>query len=627
MAIDTLTAFDGLVVPTRADPANFPARGDDMMSRFPTFQTQINTISGQINLTAIAAAAAQVAAEAARDSALTSAAQAAASALAAAASSNAAKWVTGQNITAGDNRWSPADPQKGTYKALNNLTPSTVDPYNDPTNWTPAVPSPFSQVEVLSIAANTSLSAASKNVVRVAATVRGASLLLPDGTTLSGRNGIYSGKNVGALALPLRDQSGALLAVVPAGASFIATLEDGSTSAGVWGVICPETKPAFATGAAQVVASVVTWVGISAIPGVANKAVLAYVSGSQMTVRIATLNSDGTVSLGTALNLTGAANGGAGEMICCCDSTKAIASCGSNAANGLMWSLTLDTGANTITSSASASLANGVNTYVESSPFALDTTRVAWQAHNTTFGTAYIVVATHGGAGAPTATMRDVSSEVGADRANAICGIGGGSILATGNAVAATIYTSSGNTLTVASTIAGTNLYQEGTSSGASITSWVRLFNPSSGKGVVAFGSGTDASGGTHPIARDNQRGLSWSGTTLGSDYSAYDTFKQQVYANGIQNGYVGAWSAGNSHCVFGGATSQHSPGLRVMRQSGDTFSEVCFGAPDGMPPFAITSANKVSMRAAAVSGTKCLAVVANRSSFPVIMGMEVMKA
>lgn len=43
------------------------------------------------------------------------------------------KWVTGTNYTAGDTVWSPLNGR--TFRARNNLSPSTVDPALAPTDW------------------------------------------------------------------------------------------------------------------------------------------------------------------------------------------------------------------------------------------------------------------------------------------------------------------------------------------------------------------------------------------------------------------------------------------------------------------------------------------------------------
>lgn len=62
-----------------------------------------------------------------------SAQTASAQAQAAVAAVDSPKWVTGTNYTAGNTAWSPLNGR--TYRARNNLSPSTVDPALAPTDW------------------------------------------------------------------------------------------------------------------------------------------------------------------------------------------------------------------------------------------------------------------------------------------------------------------------------------------------------------------------------------------------------------------------------------------------------------------------------------------------------------
>lgn len=129
------------------------------MTQFPTTLTQINTSNSEANASAIAAAGSVVAAIAQVALATTQAGNAAASAAAASNAevaagivANAPKWVSGQNVNAGEARWAPADTL--TYRAKVNLTPSTVDPSVDTTNW---VLQPRVRMVKKSRAANTAL--------------------------------------------------------------------------------------------------------------------------------------------------------------------------------------------------------------------------------------------------------------------------------------------------------------------------------------------------------------------------------------------------------------------------------------------------------------------------------------
>ena len=82
---------------------------------------------------AVAAAASAVAAALSASSAAGSASAAANTLAAAQAALGASKWAAGTNYTAGACAWSPTNGQL--YRARVAITPSTIDPLNDPTNW------------------------------------------------------------------------------------------------------------------------------------------------------------------------------------------------------------------------------------------------------------------------------------------------------------------------------------------------------------------------------------------------------------------------------------------------------------------------------------------------------------
>lgn len=89
----TITALPP--APTRADPANFSAKGDALMTALPTFVTETNTVAGEVNAAAAAAAASVTTAAGHVTSASTQANNAANSATAAANSAtNAANSAT-----------------------------------------------------------------------------------------------------------------------------------------------------------------------------------------------------------------------------------------------------------------------------------------------------------------------------------------------------------------------------------------------------------------------------------------------------------------------------------------------------------------------------------------------------
>ncbi len=120
----TITALP--TAPSRADPENFRARADALLTALPTFVTQANQLSADAN-TAQSNAADSAASAAASSS------SAAASASAAAVSAGVSIWVSGTTYAIGDNRFSPANKQ--TYRRLT-AGAGTIDPASDPTNWT-----------------------------------------------------------------------------------------------------------------------------------------------------------------------------------------------------------------------------------------------------------------------------------------------------------------------------------------------------------------------------------------------------------------------------------------------------------------------------------------------------------
>ena len=87
----------------------------------------------EANHQAVTAAALADAAAISASSSAGSASAAANTLAAAQAALGAAKWVTGTNYAAGACAWSPTNGQL--YRARVAITPSTIDPLNDPTNW------------------------------------------------------------------------------------------------------------------------------------------------------------------------------------------------------------------------------------------------------------------------------------------------------------------------------------------------------------------------------------------------------------------------------------------------------------------------------------------------------------
>ena len=83
--------------PSRADPANFAARGDAFFAQFPTFVSQVNLLGTEINAVALSAQGNAATAQAARIAAESAARSARSSELAAAgfASQSAATFTQG----------------------------------------------------------------------------------------------------------------------------------------------------------------------------------------------------------------------------------------------------------------------------------------------------------------------------------------------------------------------------------------------------------------------------------------------------------------------------------------------------------------------------------------------------
>ena len=94
-----VTAFDGINVPTREDPANFNDRAEDGWARLKPGGDQMSILAGQVNVMATSANEAATAAAGSASSAAEDAEAAAASALAAAASAAAAAQLSSTSAT------------------------------------------------------------------------------------------------------------------------------------------------------------------------------------------------------------------------------------------------------------------------------------------------------------------------------------------------------------------------------------------------------------------------------------------------------------------------------------------------------------------------------------------------
>jgi len=211
-----MTAFDGVQVPTRQDPANFPARGDDMMSRFPPFQTQINTITQEVNTNTLSAA--------------DSAAQALASSNAAVAVSNTVKWVSGTVYNDGQVVWSPLT--KLSYRRSGTGS-GTTDPSQDSVNYTLVTPvSGFGGV--VAPTGNQTLTKDSAGAQSITPTGYGQAVTLPNATTCNEAALVFSVKNTGPYPYGIKDAGGNYLGWVPPRETVLIGLADNTTSNGAW---------------------------------------------------------------------------------------------------------------------------------------------------------------------------------------------------------------------------------------------------------------------------------------------------------------------------------------------------------------------------------------------------------
>jgi len=608
------TPIDPIATALPSQPqTEFDANMANYMRQLPDTIGQMNTLGLQTDQNAIAAAASQVAAAASAAASANSATQSANSASAAAAAINAPKWVSGQVLAYGDCRWSPTDSQ--TYRTKVALNPSTVDPAADAGtsgNWTLLGAQAFGSIEVFNISADTSLTSSSKNVVRVASTVRGASLLLPAGTAIAGRTGAYPIKNVGNFAIPLRDQSGTLLALLPgAGSSCWAVCEDTSTTAGQWFVMCPESKPAQAFSAATCEAVTTSWLTASSIPGTTNKALVAWNNNGLIRAAIATRNpTTNAVTIGAIVTVY-TSNDTTIAMVHALTSTTALAAAVQNASDYRVISLTLDTTTNVITVGGNATLTAGPTQAMFENVQQLDATRIAWLT-SVSASTTYLNIATY--AATPTFTQTSINSTASSNLDAALVHVGGGNLMVIGSN-ANTLYSTSGNTPSQLST----QSY-----SGASFmpaTTFTRTFGFAAGSGNKAtFYSVHNPTSGSAP---DSVRSIIPSGTTVPVG---------PTNANGLTSALsftnTTSFIAGSSYCVVGTANA-NTPGsffgVRVMRYFNDQLSEVAFGGIEGLP--VSRASGSASIRVAAVSGQYCIAIGLNGSQQPQVFTLEVVKA
>jgi hypothetical protein len=134
LPLTPITAFNGVTVPSRADPANYPARGDTWNAQFQPFSDQANTLAGQVNAMADAASGSQVAAAASQSAAASSATAAQTYAASAGTLAGAVMFSAATAYTQGQAAISSLN-----FRTFRRRTAGTsaIDPASDPTNWAP----------------------------------------------------------------------------------------------------------------------------------------------------------------------------------------------------------------------------------------------------------------------------------------------------------------------------------------------------------------------------------------------------------------------------------------------------------------------------------------------------------
>lgn len=532
----------------------------------------------------------------------------ASAALAAATVAGATKWVSGENVAAGVCKWSPSD--GAVYRARVAMTPTTADPATDSSNtyWQPLARLAFDRLGALTISADTSLTSISQNVLTISSSVRGASLFMPNAITLAGRNAVTFGKNIGNFVLPIRDQSGALLAVVPKGATFILVCCDNSTSAGQWEVTCPETRVGQILSTAVCDTIAVTAMGACNIPGVANKGIVHWAGGGTLKMAIASVNPTtkavtlgAVVSTGVAVSLNAPGN----VVVCACSPTAAIVSQIDGSNQRRSRSLTLDTVANTISMSAEVVTSAGIAASGPSHPQVLDANRVAW------FNSGYIWIAYHGGGNAPSLTYTDISSVVGNYQTSQIVHVGGGNLLAIGT-LGMGLYGSGSNPVAISTTafsgavLSSNGGAQVGFGFGSNNAAFVQGLSASdSASGDVTYT--VKCNGGTTIPAGPAERNLFPSNSLSRSDILSMQAFV-----------------AGSSYCMSARDSTTYTWSMRVMRATSGALTEVACGTPDALPIAGGTFRWGVSN---GLDNQLCLLVSTNMSNYPQVSVLEVIKA
>lgn len=122
------------VTPSRMRPATFSIDKDTHLTEWNTVIADVEVAAAEIEGNAVIAENSAAGALASKNAAAASQIAAAASAAEAAFAAGVVKWVSGTDYIEGFQVWSPADPNKATYRRII-AGAGAVDPYADPVNW------------------------------------------------------------------------------------------------------------------------------------------------------------------------------------------------------------------------------------------------------------------------------------------------------------------------------------------------------------------------------------------------------------------------------------------------------------------------------------------------------------
>jgi hypothetical protein len=490
---------------------------------------------------------------------------------------------------------------------------SATDPAADAANWQRALAEPFGAVDALSITGDTALTLTARNVLRVSSTMKNSSLRLPAANTIVNGNGTYMVKNVGAFALPVRDSSGVLLAVLPGGGGCgVFACEDFSTASGLWLVIAPENIGSIATGGATIWAtSACIWIGVSAIPGAIDKALICWAGGGYMYAAIATRSAAGSVSIGGVATI-GACDLASGAMCIALSSTAGFVTLPYSAGpSHTLYALALNVATNAVSTAGSKALYGNYglpNGAFDPQVQAIDAARAAWVYSSST--ALALIVAQHNGAAAPTFSETSLAATLSNYPSICLAHVGGGNLLLAGSS-GATLYSTTG----VATASLGTRSWTgQSVMEGNSNAAGSRMFSQGGNRAAVVTGGAANG-------VRERTFTLASSGAAP-SLPSGHRHFPSGTSSNGVAN-FTGAL-IGSTYCTIGMTTGGRANGLRLMRYANDALYEFAYGWPDDMP---ITGSAGLSWSAAGVNGQNAIAVSLDFSNYPQVAALEVCKA